>query len=79
MKNSTNYLYDINPEELIGMEYYQALKYKLDQGRFLRHRIYTSLSDQHLDRVRAKELEDRRHWVEKAIRHTENLISEVEA
>ena len=78
MKNSTNYLYGINPEELISLKYYQALKYKLEQGRFLIRRIYKELEDQHIDREIAGELEVRRHWVEKAIRHTENLISEVE-
>ena len=61
----TEYLFGIQPEELDGKEYWEALQYKLDNALILFKGLYVS-----------KEDTDREFWVSKAMRHTQKLLNE---
>ena len=62
---STEYLYNIKPEELDGLEYWAGLKLKIDSATKLFALLYTSAQDT-----------DRLFYVNKAIIHTRKLINE---
>lgn len=66
MKHSTQYLYDINPSELRGMGYEEALEYKLAGAREVYRNLYSDGEDY-----------DRQFWVLRALEHTRNLIEEL--
>lgn len=61
----TKYLFNIEPEELDGLEYWDALRYKLEHALVLFKRLYET-----------KEDTDREFWVSKAIKHTRDLLDE---
>jgi len=70
MKN-TKYLYSIDPQDLRGKEYTEALKYKKVAGE----RLYRELFLKH-DKTEADHV--RMHYIWKAIAHTEKLLEEME-
>lgn len=68
---TTQYLYNINPKELIDMKYKQALEYKLFHAKELYHTMMlqkrnTSYND-----------DERSHYVWKAMIHTQKLLDEL--
>ena len=62
---STEYLYNIKPEQLYGLEYYEALKFKLDNCTELFRKLYMHPEDN-----------ERLFWVNKAMNHTQKLLNE---
>lgn len=66
---TTNYLYDIEPSILKGLEYETALKVKLNAGKDLLSRLVQVHYDLRDD--------ERVYEVYKAIRHTEKLLEEL--
>ncbi len=68
MTHSTFYLYGILPNELEGMEYFDALEFKKKHCIDLYRRLY------HMKRDNAADVQ--LHYVLKALNHTEALISE---
>ena len=66
--HSTQYLYGIDPEELYGMYYYDALEYKYEKGKELYFRLYNEDRDEDAD--------IRMFYVNKAVEHTAGLIDE---
>lgn len=67
MKNTTQYLYGIDPKELIGMEYKAALEYKKAKAKELFAHLFIHNKDA-----------DRQFYVWKAREHTDNLLEELE-
>lgn len=67
--HSTQYLYGIDPEELTGMLYFDALQYKYDAGTRLYRKLW-------LIPKKTEEEQDRMFYVEKAQRHTKALLDE---
>lgn len=68
---TTEYLYNITPESLEYLYYYEALKYKHEHARLLYQDLYYTPKKTWEEHVRM-------FFVEKAIRHTEELIKEKE-
>ncbi len=68
MTHSTFYLYGVLPNELEGMEYFEALEFKKENGKNLYTRLY------HMRRDNSEDVQ--MHYVLKALNHTEDLISE---
>lgn len=66
MKHTTQYLYGIKPEEFIEMPYIEALEFKREQAK----RLFSALIIDGAD-------EDRRHYVWKALEHTDALLQEI--
>ncbi len=77
----TLYLYGIQPKSLEGMEYFQALQYKLDNAKQTFRDLYTMPEEERdkKSREELKEISDRLFFVQKAIVHTENLLKERDA
>jgi len=69
--HSTQFLYGIEPNELIGMKYINALAYKRDKGIELYRKLF-------LIPNRTEEEDERLFYVGKAVHHTEKLIEEIE-
>ena len=61
----TEYLYGIKPEQLDGLEYWDALKLKKENAEILYEELYVTGIDK-----------EREFWVYKALKHTEKLIGE---
>ncbi len=65
----TTYLYNIHAEELDGMEYFDALKYKKKAGeKLFRHLFFLHNP--------TEEDKDRLFYVRKGIEHTTKLLEE---
>ncbi len=64
---STEFLYDVKPEELEPLKYFDALALKLVRGKELFRKLYMKelLDDNH-----------REFYVMKALKHTEDLLAE---
>ena len=72
---STKYLYGIDPHELKGMEYEEALRYKYDSGTKLYGKLFkTHGRTKHENQVR----HDRMVHVAKANEFTKKLLEELE-
>lgn len=67
----TSYLYGIEPNDLIGMNYINAIQYKRDKGTQLFKKLYFMHN-------RTEEEEERLFHVRKAVEHTRKLIEEIE-
>ena len=65
---STMYLYGVAPTTFKDMPYKDALQFKLEQAKKLYSKLYLNRGD-----------EVRKHYVWKALTHTENLLQELEA
>ncbi len=74
----TLYLYGIKAKSLEGMEYFQALQYKLDNAKETFKELYniTNAERENKTREELKEISDRLFFVQKAIVHTEHLLGE---
>ena len=68
MKHSTFYIYNIYPDQLEGMEYYEDLEFKLVNGTKLYNRLYT--------KSRTIDEDIQMHYVYKAKELTSRLIDE---
>ena len=68
---NTQYLFGIEPEELEDKLYYDALRFKLAKVESLHSELYNKPNQSYEDRVRL-------HNVQKALRHTVDLIAEKE-
>ena len=64
---STQYLYGLDPKDIAELPHLKALKLKRTSGKNLYIELYKSGED-----------DERRFYVEKALRHTEVLIKEIE-
>ena len=64
---STEYLYGIQPDELKGMEYFDALKFKLEKAKDLYFELWKDNKN-----------EERAFWVWNAKMHTEKLLKEID-
>lgn len=69
MQHSTQYLYGIEPHELIDMKYQTALQFKYDCCSELYNMLY---EEEEKDTVRL-------HYVWKALTHTKMLLDELRA
>lgn len=66
MEFTTQYLYDIEPKDLIGREYKEALEFKLESAKTLFAYLFIHNKDA-----------DRQHYVWKAKEHTQKLLDEL--
>jgi len=74
---STLHLYDIEPEELLAMNYLSAIKYKILKGKELLKRITFAAREVLFDQSKYLELLSRYLDVEKAIKYNNELLREL--
>jgi len=77
---STVYLYGIQPEEFIHLNYIDAIRYKLSKGTELYEKLYTLENQGYANGSTyddLKELRERSKAVYKAIEHNRKLLREV--
>jgi hypothetical protein len=73
--HSTKFLYGIDPKELKGMEYEEALRYKYDMGT----KLYGQLFKTHgRTKFETEKLQARMIYVAKANEFTKKLLEELE-
>lgn len=64
---TTEFLYGITPDKLEGLLYFDALELKLKSGEYLYRGLHLGL---------VEDIDHRKFYVEKALKHTRKLLAE---
>ncbi len=77
---STQYLYECNPNDFVGLGYKQAIEYKLNKATELLKQLYKDETEFYEGKGSyddAKELRERIKHVNKAINYNKGLLDEL--